>query len=90
MDLSLIGREQALFEDDVNKKSVLLMQSSGVGNCINMLSILSNCNFPFVTLITMRGEFGEGNPRRVGYLQYKVYSHCPGLQQEKIKNNKKN
>ena len=45
-----------------NKKSVLLMQSSGVGNCINMLSILSKCNFPFVTLITMRGEFGEGNP----------------------------
>ena len=44
-----------------NKKSVLLMQSSGVGNCINMLSILSNCNFPFVTLITMRGEFGEFN-----------------------------
>ena len=44
-----------------NKKSVLLMQSSGVGNCINMLSILSKCNFPFVTLITMRGEFGEFN-----------------------------
>ena len=43
------------------KKSVLLMQSSGVGNCINMLSMLVNCNFPFVTLITMRGEFGELN-----------------------------
>ena len=37
------------------------MQSSGVGNCINMLSMLANCNFPFVTLITMRGEFGELN-----------------------------
>ena len=48
-----------------NKKSVLLMQSSGVGNCINMLSILSNCNFPFVTLITMRGEFGEFNSWQV-------------------------
>ena len=47
------------------KKSVLLMQSSGVGNCINMLSILSNCNFPFVTLITMRGEFGEFNSWQV-------------------------
>ena len=43
------------------EKSVLLMQSSGVGNCINMLSMLVNCNFPFVTLITMRGEFGELN-----------------------------
>jgi len=43
------------------KKSVLLMQSSGVGNCINMLSMLVNCNFPFVSLITMRGEFGELN-----------------------------
>ena len=35
-------------------KSVLLMQSSGVGNCINQ--------FPFLTIVTMRGEFGEGNP----------------------------
>ena len=43
------------------EKSVLLMQSSGVGNCINMLSMLVNCNFPFVSLITMRGEFGELN-----------------------------
>ena len=34
------------------EKSVLLMQSSGVGNCINMMSLIANCNFPFVTLIT--------------------------------------
>ncbi len=47
------------------KKSVLLMQSSGVGNCINMLSLLTNCNFPFVALITMRGEFGEFNSWQV-------------------------
>ena len=47
------------------EKSVLLMQSSGVGNCINMLSLLSNCNFPFVTIITMRGEFGEFNSWQV-------------------------
>ena len=26
-------------------KSVLLMQSSGVGNCVNMFSILKSCNF---------------------------------------------
>ena len=43
------------------KKSVLLMQSSGVGNCINMMSLIANCSFPFVTLVTMRGEFGEFN-----------------------------
>ena len=42
-------------------RSVLLMQSSGVGNCINMLSLVANCNFPFVTLVTMRGEWGEFN-----------------------------
>ena len=42
-------------------RSVLLMQSSGVGNCINMLSLVANCSFPFVTLITMRGEWGEFN-----------------------------
>lgn len=47
------------------KKSVLLMQSSGVGNTINMLSLISNCNFPFVTLITMRGNFGEFNSWQV-------------------------
>ena len=43
------------------EKSVLLMQSSGVGNCINMLSLVSNCNFPFVTIVSMRGEWGEFN-----------------------------
>lgn len=46
-------------------KSVLLMQSSGVGNCVNMLSLLPNCNFPFVSIITMRGEFGEFNSWQV-------------------------
>ena len=43
------------------EKSVLLMQSSGVGNCINMFSILKSCNFPFLTFVTMRGEFQEFN-----------------------------
>ena len=43
-------------------RSVLLMQSSGVGNCINMLSLLRTCGFPLVTLVTMRGEWGEFNP----------------------------
>jgi sulfopyruvate decarboxylase TPP-binding subunit len=45
-----------------DKRGVLLMQSSGVGNCINMLSLISGCRFPFLTLVSMRGDFGEGNP----------------------------
>ncbi len=47
------------------QKSVLLMQSSGVGNCVNMLSLLSTCQFPLLMLITMRGEWGEFNPWQV-------------------------
>lgn len=43
-------------------KGVLLMQSSGVGNCINMLSLTNGARFPFLTLVSMRGDFGEGNP----------------------------
>src|SRR5438477_10068331 len=43
-------------------RGVLLMQSSGVGNCINMLSLISTGRFPFLTLVSMRGDFGEGNP----------------------------
>ena len=46
-------------------RSVLLMQSSGAGNCINMMSLIANCNFPFVTLVTMRGDFGEFNSWQV-------------------------
>jgi sulfopyruvate decarboxylase alpha subunit len=44
---------------------VVLMQSSGVGNCVNMLSLIANCRMPFVTLVTMRGEWGEFNPWQV-------------------------
>jgi sulfopyruvate decarboxylase TPP-binding subunit len=33
-----------------------------VGNCINMLSLISGARFPFLTLVSMRGEYGEGNP----------------------------
>ena len=47
------------------KRSVVLMQSSGVGNCINMLSLTQTCRFPFLTLVTMRGEWGEFNPWQV-------------------------
>ena len=41
------------------------MQSSGVGNCINMLSLARTCRFPLLMLITMRGEWGEFNPWQV-------------------------
>jgi sulfopyruvate decarboxylase alpha subunit len=44
------------------KRGALLMQSSGVGNCINMLSIIEECRFPLLMLVTMRGEWGEFNP----------------------------
>ena len=47
------------------QRSALLMQSSGVGNCINMLSLIQNCRFPLLTLITMRGEWAEFNPWQV-------------------------
>ncbi len=41
------------------QRGVLLLQSSGVGNCINMLSLVRTCGFPLLALVTMRGEFGE-------------------------------
>ena len=47
------------------EKSVLLMQSSGVGNVINVLGMVRECRFPLVTLVTMRGEQGEFNPWQV-------------------------
>ena len=47
------------------EKSVLLMQSSGVGNVINVLGILKTCRFPLVMVVTMRGEAGEFNAWQV-------------------------
>jgi sulfopyruvate decarboxylase alpha subunit len=44
------------------QRAALLMQSSGVGNCINMLSLIRACRFPMLMLITMRGEWEEFNP----------------------------
>jgi sulfopyruvate decarboxylase alpha subunit len=46
-------------------RSALLIQSSGVGNCVNMLSLPQVCQLPFFTLITMRGEWGEFNPWQI-------------------------
>lgn len=47
------------------QRGVLLMQSSGVGNCINMLSLQQETRMPLVMLVTMRGEWGEFNPWQV-------------------------
>ncbi len=44
------------------QRAVVLMQSSGVGNCINMFSLLQAADFPFLALVTMRGEYAEFNP----------------------------
>ncbi|NBP73584.1 MAG: phosphonopyruvate decarboxylase [Alphaproteobacteria bacterium] len=46
-------------------RSALLMQSSGVGNCINMLSIIQETRSPLLMLVTMRGEWDEFNPWQV-------------------------
>jgi sulfopyruvate decarboxylase alpha subunit len=46
-------------------RAAVLMQSSGVGNCVNMLSLLASCRFPFLTLVTMRGEWAEFNPWQI-------------------------
>ena len=47
------------------ERSVLLMQSSGVGNCINMLSLPVIGRFPLLVLVTMRGEWAEFNPWQI-------------------------
>ena len=51
------------------ERSVLLLQSSGVGNCINMLGMIQECRVPLLMLVTMRGEWGEFNPWQVPMAQ---------------------
>ena len=47
------------------ERGVMLLQSSGVGNCINMLSLPATCRMPLLLLVTMRGEWGEFNPWQI-------------------------
>ena len=48
------------------QSGALLMQSSGVGNCVNAIASISRaCQVPRLMLITMRGQWGEGNPWQV-------------------------
>ena len=47
------------------QRGALLMQGSGIGNCVNMLSLTTVCRFPLLIIATMRGESGETNPWQV-------------------------
>ncbi len=47
------------------ERGVLMMQSTGVGNCINALSLTASCKMPLVLLVTMRGEWAEFNPWQI-------------------------
>ena len=60
------------------ERAALLMQSSGVGNCVNTFSILKNCAVPCVLLVTMRGEFADFNPWQVpmGTITESVLNLC--------------
>ena len=46
-------------------RGALLMQSSGVGNCVNQFGTVRECRFPLLMLVTMRGQVGEFNPWQV-------------------------
>ncbi|MDH5750182.1 MAG: thiamine pyrophosphate-binding protein, partial [Rhodospirillales bacterium] len=48
--------------DLVGKRAVVCMQSSGVGNCPNFLSLVKGGGFPLLMIISMRGDYGEQNP----------------------------
>ena len=54
------------------ERGVLLMQSSGAGNCINMLGMVAECRFPLLMILTMRGHWGEFNPWQVPMSQATV------------------
>jgi sulfopyruvate decarboxylase TPP-binding subunit len=47
------------------RSAAVLLQSSGVGNCVNMLSLPAACAAPLLMVVTMRGQFGERNPWQV-------------------------
>jgi sulfopyruvate decarboxylase alpha subunit len=43
------------------ERGALLMQSSGVGNCINTLALPVCARFPLLMIVTMRGDWAEFN-----------------------------
>lgn len=48
--------------DLVGEKAVVCMQSSGVGNIPNFLSLVNGGRFPILLMVSMRGDYGEQNP----------------------------
>lgn len=56
------------------ERGALLMQSSGAGNCINMLGMINECRFPLLMILTMRGQWGEFNPWQVPMSQATIPS----------------
>ena len=56
------------------ERGVLLLQSSGVGNCINMMGMVQECRVPLLMLVTMRGQWGEFNPWQVPMAQATIPS----------------
>src|SRR5688572_23018960 len=47
------------------ERAALLVQSSGAGNCINMLGMVIECRVPLLMLVTMRGTWAEFNPWQI-------------------------
>jgi len=47
------------------QRGVFLTQSGGVGNCINMLSMIQECRIPLLALVSMRGQWGEAFPWQI-------------------------
>ncbi|MCP5368043.1 MAG: phosphonopyruvate decarboxylase [Hyphomicrobiales bacterium] len=47
------------------RRAVLMMQSSGIGNIVNALTLPGVCGIPCLMLATMRGQDGEFNPWQV-------------------------
>jgi sulfopyruvate decarboxylase alpha subunit len=69
------------------ERSALLMQSSGAGNCINMLGMVNECRVPLLMLVTMRGQWGEFNPWQVPMSQATVPSlEAIGVVVQKVEN----
>jgi len=57
----LTSEEEGVAVDLVGQRGVICMQSSGVGNCPNYLSLVKGGRFPMLMIVTMRGDYGEEN-----------------------------
>ena len=47
------------------QRGVFLTQSGGVGNCVNMLSMVAECRIPFFAMVSMRGQWAETVPWQI-------------------------